>query len=322
MSKLFKLKEWLTIKETAQHLSGVLGEPVEEKDIYRLALDGHLRLSVDFVNHAYAQLGKIVGKEDIEYFEAPDDIVESLSKSIEIELEKPLMLPKSLMIDDENYMNFDRKVFTIRGVWDLLMSGNEAIDIEHYYQQSIGGVEVTLTNLNGAYVRRGNKVAQIMEDFEKNEYQSGSKAQLRIIEAKITNNNLNQKEANAIREKFKIKREEYLKKRASSKREDNYYPAGGLPSDSILVVKTEAIFDFLNSFGGEKPVEKSLTSKERNTLLVVIGALCNDANIDYNQRGIAVSIEKMTEILGAPVTDDTIRNILKQIDDAVSLRSK
>ena len=65
-----------------------------------------------------------------------------------------------------------------------------------------------------------------------------------------------------------------------------------------------------------------LTPKERNSLLVVIGALCNDANIDYNQRGIAVSIEKMTEILGAPVTDDTIRNILKQIDDAVSLRSK
>ncbi len=67
---------------------------------------------------------------------------------------------------------------------------------------------------------------------------------------------------------------------------------------------------------------KPLTPKERNSLLIIIGALCNDANIDYNQRGIAVSIEKMTEILGAPVTDDTIRNILKQIDDAVSLRSK
>ena len=60
---------------------------------------------------------------------------------------------------------------------------------------------------------------------------------------------------------------------------------------------------------------KPLTPKERNSLLVLIGALCNDASIDYNQRGIAVSIEKMTEILGAPATDDTIINILKQIDD-------
>lgn len=72
----------------------------------------------------------------------------------------------------------------------------------------------------------------------------------------------------------------------------------------------------------QKIENNPLTPKERNTLLVLIGALCKDANINYNQRGIAVSIEKMTEILGAPVTDDTIRNILKQIDDAVSLRSK
>jgi len=67
---------------------------------------------------------------------------------------------------------------------------------------------------------------------------------------------------------------------------------------------------------------KLLTSKERNSLLILIGALCKDAGIDYNERGIASALEKMTEILGAPITDDTIRNILKQIDDAVSLRSK
>ena len=33
MSKLFKLKEWLTLEEAANHISNVLGEPVTLADI-------------------------------------------------------------------------------------------------------------------------------------------------------------------------------------------------------------------------------------------------------------------------------------------------
>ena len=36
MSKLLKLKEWLTLDEAANHISNVLGEPVTLADIYRL----------------------------------------------------------------------------------------------------------------------------------------------------------------------------------------------------------------------------------------------------------------------------------------------
>ncbi len=49
MSKPLKLKEWLTVKDTAKRLSISVGEDVTEADILRLALDGHLTLSVYFV---------------------------------------------------------------------------------------------------------------------------------------------------------------------------------------------------------------------------------------------------------------------------------
>ena len=52
MSKLLKLQKWLTLEQAARHLSGVCGEPVSEADVLRLGLDGHLKLSVYFVNHA------------------------------------------------------------------------------------------------------------------------------------------------------------------------------------------------------------------------------------------------------------------------------
>lgn len=56
-SKLFNLKEWLTIPETAKHLSIIFGEEVNEADVLRLGLDRHLKLSVNFVNHAHAKRG-------------------------------------------------------------------------------------------------------------------------------------------------------------------------------------------------------------------------------------------------------------------------
>lgn len=52
VSKLFKLKDWLTVEDAARHLSGVFSEPVSEADILRLALDRRLTLSVNFVNGA------------------------------------------------------------------------------------------------------------------------------------------------------------------------------------------------------------------------------------------------------------------------------
>ena len=48
----WKLREWLTISEAARYLSSVIGERpqsaqgVGEADVLRLALDGHLKLSV------------------------------------------------------------------------------------------------------------------------------------------------------------------------------------------------------------------------------------------------------------------------------------
>lgn len=49
MSKLFQIKEWLTIPEAAKHLSGVFdGEEITEADIYDLALENRLQLSIYF----------------------------------------------------------------------------------------------------------------------------------------------------------------------------------------------------------------------------------------------------------------------------------
>jgi hypothetical protein len=89
-----------------------------------------------------------------------------------------------------------------------------------------------------------------------------------------------------------------------------------LKSDrDAIVVERDAL---LAKAGDGKP----LATTERNTLLVLIAALCKQAKIDYKERGISGAIVKATEEVGAPVTDDTIRKILNQISDALESRSK
>ena len=70
MSKLFQLKEWLTLDETRHICRWHLGEHVQKKDTLRLSLDGHLRLSVDLVNGARARCGLLGGPEDVVYFDS------------------------------------------------------------------------------------------------------------------------------------------------------------------------------------------------------------------------------------------------------------
>jgi hypothetical protein len=61
---------------------------------------------------------------------------------------------------------------------------------------------------------------------------------------------------------------------------------------------------------------------ERYTLYLLIAALLRNMDIDWNQRGITKVIVGMTEELGAPIGDDTVRNIIKRLDDAVERRAK
>ena len=48
-SSLLKLRAWLTLNEAADYLSSMTGLDVEEGDILRLALDGKLQLSLNFL---------------------------------------------------------------------------------------------------------------------------------------------------------------------------------------------------------------------------------------------------------------------------------
>jgi hypothetical protein len=68
--------------------------------------------------------------------------------------------------------------------------------------------------------------------------------------------------------------------------------------------------------------EKPIASKERNSLLILIAALCKEANVDWEQIGIETSLVALTKLINAPLSDDIILEILSQIEPAICSRSK
>ena len=159
-----KLKEWLTVEEAARHLSAIASEPVSEADILRLALDGHLTLSVRFVNHAHARVGPVVPVEQAKKFDVP-----SLDGNGTVTIIDGVQLAGGVVVQ-----TYDA-IVTLNGVWDLTMLGAEALDVEHRYQFLTGGPRVELVCLGGPIVRRGETYAQIQESFSDNEFFDKSK---------------------------------------------------------------------------------------------------------------------------------------------------
>ena len=340
-SKLFKLKEWLTIPETAKHLSIMFGEDVTEADVLRLGLDRHLKLSVNFVNHAYAKRGdKFLPFDEWEvklremaswqnaktlaaqngmiavYFSGFDMafylkdeelnneykhsflkkdeglLKNALLKKLTSEVQAELLsnMIEQAIIDHRKQSqkfggkvppstdSFWGKVFNIKDVWDLPMLGTERIDIEHRYQMLTDGPEITLTGLDGAFVEREDGVIfQVQDSFDKKwiDYQNSEESKQKsldfyrkALDKRIASKEIDEKEA----EKLLEQRRTNLNK--PREYDDNFYPAGGLPQDSVLVVRTQALIDLQERLSQvDAGKNTSLDSRAETTYLNIIGAM-------------------------------------------------
>lgn len=163
MSKLFKLKKWLTVPDAAKHLAIVFGEEVTEADVLRFALDGDLRLSVHLVNGAYARPCFLVNVEELEWDDVP-----SLDGNGTIKIHKG----GRIFGDERGCFQVHRTVTELDSdVWDLPLTGGERVDVEFRYQQLTNGPEVTAVSLDGVFVAATNgDLKEIQSRFEDGPY--------------------------------------------------------------------------------------------------------------------------------------------------------
>lgn len=340
MNKLFKLKEWHTLADAAMRLSYVFEEKVTEADILRFALDGLLKLSVYFVNHTYAKKGTYVEweetewkilpslsrvpvtavpKEEIEeppgtvFRKPPKQLAELIAAVPESELKNIFLT--SLNVGDGRFVRLEENVESISGVWDLTMFGGERLDIEHKYQSLIGGPAVTLETLDGSFVENDGEVCQLQESFDDNRYTAGSMAALEDIKTAVRMGKIDELAADELFDAHKAARKVYLERRRKNPKDD-YYPAGGLPRDHVLVVRTNELLRFEQSLNKDYSVtNKPESSRKTDNLLRAIAGIAIHAygyNPQSSKSSAPTEIAEALSDLGHPLDPKTIRGWLNE----------
>ena len=130
MSKLLNGKKWLTVSDAATYMSSAIGETVCDADIFQLATEGSLTLSVHILDREHAEIGEIVDKIDVE--EYPHNLLNGLWKK--------------------------KRQGYIRGTWDLLNEGGckELLEKKYhslkgdYYNAQVTGNWIFLNRSDGS----------------------------------------------------------------------------------------------------------------------------------------------------------------------------
>lgn len=151
MSKLLKLKEYVTVQEAADWLTSRLGERVTEADVLRLALDRHLILSVYFLNHALAKHGKATPINQAEYNEVPSlDGKETIRLYGGSRIFSPFHQEYVIVKWDE-----EPPPMLLVGILELSLMGDERESVLNDYQRRTGGPDITLQGTEGVILYDG-----------------------------------------------------------------------------------------------------------------------------------------------------------------------
>jgi hypothetical protein len=252
-----------------------------------------LKLSVHFVNPTYANYansGSYSEEEQIPEWQQRLGITRADPNCINFS-DHPDSGDKEFYLHDA--------IETLEGVWNLPMIGSERSAVEREYQKLTAGPDVSLPNY-GALVER-----------------DGSFYQLRVLSQPISPTASADVPA------------ETPESRVHS-------PARSLPTDSVLVVCTSALRDFEASLSKEasfsesempgkraKRIDDSVHTKERRTLLVIIGILAKMLGHDISKPSKTASvIENEAHRMGVNISSRAIQDHLKLVPEALGSRGQ
>ena len=205
MSKLLKLKEWLTLEEAAEHLSSVVvGEPVSVADILQLSLDGRLRLSIRLTNVTFARKGVARAPENGGWVQMSVEEHQGSALPRVAGYEAALGGRKWLEwaegvrlvavgpeLPDGRVLDFEGELLHLpaSAIFDLPMVGSAERYVERRYQELTGGPTGLHVETSLGFVvidLDGSTYYQFIEEFDLNPHTPGSAAERASIDRTIS----------------------------------------------------------------------------------------------------------------------------------------
>ena len=149
MKKFYKLKKWLTIDEAAHRLSIELGADVTKADIFQLASDEQLRISVNFPHDWDGKICHVT--TDLELASKFKEITGLEGEVVKIyEYEK---------CNSDEFIKVHPELYLLKaGVYEVKLIGNSKVDIENAFKFERNLKLTPVYNLAGFYVFTNNGI--------------------------------------------------------------------------------------------------------------------------------------------------------------------
>jgi hypothetical protein len=291
ISKLFALKEWLTLDDASAYLSSLLEEQVTVRALLQFAVQNEIRLSVRIVHSAPARKG------------AFKPIAEARFAPSLVGLRSVIL---DDVIDENTVVRFDHDPEHISGVFDFHGSGAERVLLEELYAIEAGMPSIGYVSLNGIYLQSvSGDIYELRESFvippDSEEAKRGELPTYGHMPVSELTSNMQL----VVRP---LRLQEFVGR--------------------ITAASDVAVSGVTNGATAEPPQSQKLSAavetKERNTLLCIIASLCKEAKIDYKKPSKAAGLirEIAHSQLGVAIGDSTIEGHLNKIPSALESRAR
>ncbi len=254
-SKIYKLKKWLSLEDTAKRLSIEFGEEISIGDVLQLAIDQHLKISVDFPHDWHGKICDITEDEEkASTFEEVTGIENELVRIYEYE-----------KCSETEYIKVLPEVYDFKaGIYEVKMIGNSKLDVEFLLKKELYSTATDVICLSGFYV-----VTKEGEIVERQSYFQ-HKPKIRDEFKSILFKTLTEKSILISEEQFNDVINS-IEKRIDPKISNFYYPCPGIVEieGANFVIQTKHLDEFLASLDDE-PVSLNLDNS-----LYLLGEVIN-----------------------------------------------
>ena len=287
-----QLKKWLAIDDAASYLSALFSEPVEPKDILQLALENHLKLSINFT--------KII------------DVMEvAISPFSETTSEPSPDNFGQVNFEDKSYhVSTSPQLIKIDGLWDLKLFGGGEDYIKARLLNFLEVDSQAQNSVSGIYIERDNKTYCLYEKYKDYDEDNSLFLLDSFLEniIKIENTGLDD---GYYRPMPTIPSHAFLVVSRSSLNEfEQKIQEANMQPDNIE----------------NKADKKKLDPRLHTTLLIIIAALAKKIGIDIDgDIDSALNVQKINGLIadiGFSFKDETIKSRLAEIPEAMRKRSK
>ena len=288
-----QLKKWLTIDDAAKYLSSLLSTPVEPKDILQLALERHLKISINFT--------KVVNVMEV-----------SISPFSETtSTHSPVGFGQVNFEDKAYHVSTSPQLIKVDGLWDLKLFGGSEEYIKAKLLNRISETSLPQTVVSNIYIWRDEKIFCLYEKYIET---GDAESDLLFFDCHI--GSMIKIENTAIDNGYytpvsNIPSNSYLVVSLASLKEFE----GQLELEDSKVAKNKKNTDI-----------ESIHPKERTVFLIIIAALAKKAGIDIDNEialpETAKKVNRFVDEIGFEFKLSTVQSKLEEIPEAMERSRK